>query len=49
LWPRLCSNLNIVRLPGLHREMFESQALALLTPAFVEAVKAAGAAERWRG
>ena len=45
LWRRLCSNLDIVRLPGLHREIFEPQALELLRPAFVEAVKAAGVAE----
>ena len=43
LWPRFCSNLNIVRLPGRHLEIFEPQALERFTPAFVEAVKAAGA------
>src|SRR5439155_1645301 len=46
LWPRLCSNLNIVRLPGQHHEIFEPQALELLTPAFLQAVKAAGTAAR---
>jgi thioesterase domain-containing protein len=46
LWPRLCSNLNIVRLPGQHHEIFEPQALKLLTPAFLQAVKAAGTAAR---
>jgi thioesterase domain-containing protein len=44
LWPRLCSNLNILRLPVRHREIFEPQALDRLAPAFVEAVKAAGVA-----
>src|SRR6266487_5277177 len=46
LWPRLCSNLTIVRLPGQHHEIFEPQALKLLTPAFLQAVKAAGTAAR---
>ena len=46
LWPRFCSNLNIVRLPGRHLEIFEPQALERLTPAFVEAVKAAGVNRR---
>jgi thioesterase domain-containing protein len=44
LWPRFCSNLNILRLPVRHREIFEPQALDRLAPAFVEAVKAAGLA-----
>jgi thioesterase domain-containing protein len=42
LWPRFCSNLNILGLPVRHREIFEPQALDRLAPAFVEAVKAAG-------
>jgi thioesterase domain-containing protein len=45
LWPRLCSKLGVVRLPCQHKEIFEPQALELLTPAFVEAVKAAGVGE----
>lgn len=42
LWPRFCSNLNILRLPVRHREIFEPQALDRLAPAFLEAVKTAG-------
>jgi thioesterase domain-containing protein len=42
LWRRFCSNLNIVRLPVRHDEIFEPEALERLTPAFEEAVKAAG-------
>jgi len=41
LWTRFFSNLSIVRLPAGHTEIFQPQALELLTPAFLEAVKAA--------
>jgi thioesterase domain-containing protein len=44
-WPRFCSNLSILRLPGGHTEIFQPHALELLTPAFVEAVKAARVVE----
>lgn len=45
LWKRFCSKLDVVRLPGQHCEIFKPQALELLVPAFVEAVKAAGVGE----
>jgi thioesterase domain-containing protein len=39
LWSRLCPNLNILRLPVQHSEIFEPQVLERLTPAFLEAIK----------
>jgi len=40
-WPSVCPNLNVVRIPGEHRELFEPKSLAILTPPFVKAVAAA--------
>lgn len=40
-WPSLCPNLNIVRIPGEHRELFEPKSLAILAPTFLKAVTAA--------
>jgi thioesterase domain-containing protein len=39
-WPSLCPNLNIVRIPGKHVELFEPKSLAILVPTFLEAVTA---------
>jgi thioesterase domain-containing protein len=39
-WPSVCPNLNIVRIPGEHLELFEPKSLAILVPQFVKAVMA---------
>jgi thioesterase domain-containing protein len=39
-WPSLCPNLNIVRIPGEHLELFEPKSLAILVPSFLKAAMA---------